>query len=153
MRAVLQRVRRGRVAVADQMVAEIGPGLVVLLGVGRGDTAADADWLAEKVATLRIFEDGEGKSNLSVQDVGGAALVVSQFTLYADTRKGRRPSFLDAALPEAAEPLVQRFGERLASLGIPVQSGVFGAHMVVEIENDGPVTIWLERTAERGSGP
>jgi D-tyrosyl-tRNA(Tyr) deacylase len=152
MRAVLQRVRRGRVAVADQMVAEIGPGLVVLLGVGRGDTAADADWLAEKVATLRIFEDGEGKSNLSVQDVGGAALVVSQFTLYADTRKGRRPSFLDAALPEAAEPLVQRFGERLASLGIPVQSGVFGAHMVVEIENDGPVTIWLERTAERGSG-
>jgi len=153
MRAVLQRVRRGRVAVADQMVAEIGPGLVVLLGVGRGDTAADADWLAEKVATLRIFEDGEGKSNLSVQDVGGAALVVSQFTLYADTRKGRRPSFLDAALPEAAEPLVQRFGERLASLGIPVQSGVFGAHMVVEIENDGPVTIWLERTAERGAEP
>ena len=149
MRAVLQRVRRGRVAVADQMVAEIGPGLVVLLGVGRGDTAADADWLAEKVATLRIFEDGEGKSNLSVQDVGGAVLVVSQFTLYADTRKGRRPSFLDAALPEAAAPLVQRFGERLASLGIRVQSGVFGAHMVVEIENDGPVTIWLERTAER----
>ena len=149
MRAVLQRVRRGRVAVADQMVAEIGPGLVVLLGVGRGDTAADADWLAEKVATLRVFEDGEGKSNLSVQDVGGAVLVVSQFTLYADTRKGRRPSFLDAALPEAAAPLVQRFGERLASLGIRVQSGVFGAHMVVEIENDGPVTIWLERTAER----
>ena len=153
MRAVLQRVRRGRVAVAGRRVAEIGAGLVVLLGVGRGDTAADADWLAEKVATLRIFEDGEGKSNLSVQDVGGAALVVSQFTLYADTRKGRRPSFLDAALPEAAEPLVQRFGERLASLGIPVQSGVFGAHMVVEIENDGPVTIWLERTAERASEP
>ncbi len=153
MRAVLQRVRKGRVTVADQVVAEIGPGLVILVGVGRGDTPADADWMAEKVATLRIFEDGEGKSNLSVQDVGGAALVVSQFTLYADTRKGRRPSFLDAALPEAAAPMVQRFGERLASLGLPVQTGVFGAHMTVEIENDGPVTIWLERAAERGSEP
>lgn len=148
MRAVLQRVRKGRVTVADQVVAEIGPGLVILLGVGRGDTPADADRMAEKVATLRIFEDGEGKSNLSVQDVGGAALVVSQFTLYADTRKGRRPSFLDAALPEAAAPLVQRFGEHLASLGVPVRTGVFGAHMRVEIENDGPVTIWLERASE-----
>lgn len=148
MRAVLQRVRKGRVTVADQVVAEIGAGLVILLGVGRGDTPADADRMAEKVATLRIFEDGEGKSNLSVQDVGGAALVVSQFTLYADTRKGRRPSFLDAALPEAAAPLVQRFGERLASLGVPVRTGVFGAHMRVEIENDGPVTIWLERASE-----
>lgn len=148
MRAVLQRVKRGRVTVAGQPVSEIGPGLVILLGVGKGDSAEAADWLAEKVATLRIFEDGEGKTNLSVQDVGGAVLVVSQFTLYADTRKGRRPSFLDAALPEAAEPLVKRFGERLAALGVPVQTGVFGAHMLVEIDNDGPVTIWLERGPE-----
>jgi D-tyrosyl-tRNA(Tyr) deacylase len=145
MRAVLQRVRRGRVAVGGRTLAEIGRGQVILVGVGRGDTQTEADWLAEKCAGLRIFEDAEGKTNLSIQDVGGAAIVVSQFTLYADSRKGRRPSFIDAALPEVAQPLVQRFAEQLAAHGVPTQSGEFGAHMLVEIENDGPVTILLER--------
>jgi D-tyrosyl-tRNA(Tyr) deacylase len=109
--------------------------------------------MAEKIATLRVFEDSERKTNLSVQDVGGSALIVSQFTLYADTRKGRRPSFLDAALPEAAFPLVDRFGDQLAAHGVPVQRGIFGAHMRVDIENDGPVTIWLERVPGRGQSP
>lgn len=145
MRAVLQRVRRGRVVVAGRTLAEIGRGQVILVGVGQGDTQAEADWLAEKCAGLRIFEDDEGKTNLSIQDVGGAAIVVSQFTLYADSRKGRRPSFIDAALPEVAQPLVQRFAEQLAAHGVPTQTGEFGAHMLVEIENDGPVTILLER--------
>ncbi len=145
MRVVLQRVRRGRVVVAGRTLAEIGRGQVILVGVGQGDTQAEADWLAEKCAGLRIFEDDEGKTNLSIQDVGGAAIVVSQFTLYADSRKGRRPSFIDAALPEVAQPLVQRFAEQLAAHGVPTQTGEFGAHMLVEIENDGPVTILLER--------
>jgi D-tyrosyl-tRNA(Tyr) deacylase len=145
MRAVLQRVRRGRVAVGGRTLAEIGRGQVILVGVGQGDTQAEADWLAEKCAGLRIFEDAEGKTNLSIQDVGGAAIVVSQFTLYADSRKGRRPSFIDAALPEVAQPLVRRFAEQLAAHGVPTQTGEFGAHMLVEIENDGPVTILLER--------
>lgn len=151
MRAVLQRVRRGRVSVDGAPVAEIGAGLVILLGVGRGDTAEQADWLAEKTAALRIFEDDQGKMNRSIVEGGGAALVVSQFTLYADTRKGRRPSFLDAADPSQAEPLVLRFADRLRAAGIPVQTGAFGAHMLVEIENDGPVTILLERSP--GSAP
>ncbi|MEX0787413.1 MAG: D-aminoacyl-tRNA deacylase [Anaerolineales bacterium] len=146
MRAVLQRVRRGSVTVEDRAVSVIGPGLVILLGVGVGDTPAQADWMAEKVATLRVFEDPDGKTNLSIQDVKGSALVVSQFTLYADTRKGRRPSFLGAALPAAAAPLVEHFAAGLARHGVPVERGAFGAHMVVEIENDGPLTIWLERT-------
>jgi D-tyrosyl-tRNA(Tyr) deacylase len=145
MRLVVQRVRRGRVAVGGRTLAEIGRGQVILVGVGQGDTQAEADWLAEKCAGLRIFEDDEGKTNLSIQDVGGAAIVVSQFTLYADSRKGRRPSFIDAALPEVAQPLVQRFAEQLAAHGVPTQTGEFGAHMLVEIENDGPVTILLER--------
>jgi D-tyrosyl-tRNA(Tyr) deacylase len=145
MRLVVQRVRRGRVAVGGRTLAEIGRGQVILVGVGQGDTQAEADWLAEKCAGLRIFEDDEGKTNLSIQDVGGAAIVVSQFTLYADSRKGRRPSFIDAALPEVAQPLVQRFAEQLAAHGVPTQTGEFGAHMFVEIENDGPVTILLER--------
>jgi D-tyrosyl-tRNA(Tyr) deacylase len=145
MRLVLQRVRRGRVSVDGRPVAAIERGLVILVGVGHGDSEEQAEALAEKVATLRIFEDAQGKTNLSLQDVGGQALVVSQFTLYADTRKGRRPSFIDAALPEAAEPLVRRFAEGLAARGVPTQTGVFGAHMLVEIENDGPVTIVLER--------
>jgi D-tyrosyl-tRNA(Tyr) deacylase len=145
MRVVLQRVRRGRVAVAGRTLAEIGLGQVILVGVGQRDTQAEADWLAEKCAGLRIFEDAEGKTNLSIQDVGGAAIVVSQFTLYADSRKGRRPSFIDAALPEVAQPLVRRFAEQLAAHGVPTQTGEFGAHMLVEIENDGPVTILLER--------
>jgi D-tyrosyl-tRNA(Tyr) deacylase len=145
MRLVLQRVRRGRVTVDGLEVAAIGGGLVILAGVGHGDTPEQAEALAEKVSTLRVFEDADGKTNRSLQDVGGQALVVSQFTLYADTRKGRRPSFIDAALPEVAEPLVRRFADVLAARGVPTQMGVFGAHMLVEIENDGPVTIVLER--------
>ena len=146
MRAVLQRVRRGRVSVEGATVAEIGPGLVILLGVGRGDTSAEAEALAEKSAVLRIFEDADGKMNRSLLDSGGAALVVSQFTLYADTAKGRRPSFLDAADPAEAEPLVRRYAEGLRRAGIATRLGVFGAHMLVEIQNDGPVTIILERS-------
>ena len=145
MRAVLQRVRRGRVSVGGDTVAAIERGLVILIGVGQTDTKQEAQWLAEKSAVLRVFEDEEGKTNLSVQDVGGEVLVVSQFTLYADTRKGRRPSFTNAALPETAQPLVDCFADQIEALGIPVQKGIFGAHMVVEIENDGPVTILLER--------
>ena len=149
MRAVLQRVRRGKVSVGGKTIAEIGPGLVILLGVKHGDGEAEARWMAEKVAVLRVFEDQDGKTNLSIKDVGGEAIVVSQFTLYADTRKGRRPSFIRAAAPEIAEPLVQRFADLLGSQGVPTQSGSFGAHMLVEIENDGPVTIMLEREAEQ----
>ena len=144
MRAVLQRVRRGKVSVDGREVAEIGPGLVILLGVGHGDSEATAREMTEKIAHLRIFEDAQGKMNLSILDTGGAAIVVSQFTLYADTRKGRRPSFVDAALPDAARPLVDRFAALLAGQGVPTQTGEFGAHMLVEIENDGPVTILLE---------
>ncbi len=144
MKIVLQRVRRGSVTVEGKRIAEIGQGLVLLVGVGPGDDAEKARALAEKVAYLRIFEDEAGKMNLSVRDVGGAAIVVSQFTLYADTRKGRRPAFTDAAPPEIARPLCDRFAELLAGHGVPVQTGEFGAHMLVEIENDGPVTIQLE---------
>jgi D-tyrosyl-tRNA(Tyr) deacylase len=145
MRVVLQRVRSGRVSVDDQVVAEIGRGLVILVGVGHDDGESEARWLAEKCAGLRIFEDQAGKTNLSIQDVGGEAIVVSQFTLLADTRKGRRPSFVRAAPPEVAEPLVQRFADLLGAQGIPTQTGQFGAHMLVEIDNDGPVTIMLEK--------
>jgi D-tyrosyl-tRNA(Tyr) deacylase len=132
------------VSVAGQTIAEIGRGLVILLGVGHGDGEAQAAFLAEKIANLRVFEDAQGKTNLSVLDVQGEAIVVSQFTLYADTRKGRRPSFTDAAQPEVAAPLVERVTELLRGHGVPAQSGRFGADMLVEIHNDGPVTIWLE---------
>ncbi len=145
MRAVVQRVSRASVSVDGNIVAAIGPGVVVLVGVTHGDTAEHADWLAQKVAGLRIFEDPAGQMNVGLQEVGGAALVVSQFTLYGDARRGRRPSFTAAAPPEVAEPLVERFAATLAAAGVPVQSGVFGAHMLVEIHNDGPVTILLER--------
>ena len=145
MRAVLQRVRRGRVSVDGDTIAAIDHGLVILIGVGQADTISEAEWLAEKCAILRVFEDEQGKTNLSVQDVGGEVLVVSQFTLYADSRKGRRPSFINAAPPEIAQPLVDHFTDHLRGLGVSVQRGVFGAHMLVEIENDGPVTIILER--------
>jgi D-aminoacyl-tRNA deacylase len=145
MRVVLQRVRRGRVLVEGETLAEIDRGLVVLVGVGRGDTAEAADWLAAKCAGLRVFEDPDGKTNLSVLDVGGAAIVVSQFTLYADTHKGRRPSFVHAADPDLAEPLVDRFAKALEAAGVPTSQGRFGAHMLVEIENDGPVTIVMDR--------
>ncbi len=145
MRVVLQRVNRGSVTVDGQTIAEIGLGLVILLGVGPEDGEEQVNYLVNKIANLRIFEDDQGKINRSVLDVGGAAIVVSQFTLYADTRKGRRPSFTDAAPPEIASPLVDRFAEKLAAHGVPTQTGEFGAHMQVEIHNDGPVTIWMER--------
>ncbi len=144
MRIVLQRVKSGRVLVAGHAVAEIGTGLVILLGIGQGDGEDQARLLTEKIAHLRIFEDDQGKMNRSLLEVGGQAIVVSQFTLYADTRKGRRPSFTDAALPDVARPLVERFTQLLRELGVTTQTGEFGAHMQVEIINDGPVTIWME---------
>ena len=144
MRAVIQRVRSGRVIVNDRPIAEIGRGLVILVGVGPGDGEAQARFIAEKIAYLRIFEDEQGKMNLSLLDVGGEAILVSQFTLYADARKGRRPSFTDAAPPEIARPLVDRLAAFLRELGVPTQTGEFGARMLVEIANDGPVTILLE---------
>jgi len=145
MRALLQRVSKASVTVEEQIISTIGKGLLILLGIGHGDGEEQAKFLAEKTANLRVFEDEHGKTNLSILDVKGEAIVVSQFTLYADTRKGRRPSFIDAALPEVAEPLVNRFAELLRGHGVPTQTGKFGAHMEVEIHNEGPVTIWLER--------
>lgn len=144
MRAILQRVTGGSVTVAGEKVAQINFGYVILLGVGPEDTPEIARELAEKAAYLRVFEDDAGKMNRSVMDVGGEAIVVSQFTLYADTSRGRRPSFINAAKPELAEPLVEVFIARLREFGISTQQGVFGAHMVVDIRNDGPVTILLE---------
>jgi D-tyrosyl-tRNA(Tyr) deacylase len=145
MRVLLQRVSQASVQVRDETIASIERGYLILLGIGRGDTEEQARFLADKVANLRIFEDDHGKMNLSLTDVHGEAIVVSQFTLYADTAKGRRPSFIYAALPEVAEPLVDRFAVLLRERGIPTQTGAFGAHMMVQIHNDGPVTIWLER--------
>ncbi len=145
MRIVLQRVSFGRVSVEGRVIAQIGAGLVLLVGIAPEDGEEQARYLAEKIANLRIFEDEQGKMNRSLLDTGGEALVISQFTLYADTRKGRRPSFTDAALPQVASPLVERFAELLSELGISTQTGEFAAHMLVEIHNDGPVTIWLER--------
>jgi len=145
VRVLLQRVSHGRVSVEGRTLAKIGPGVVLLVGVGPQDGEEQARYLTEKIANLRIFEDEAGKMNRSLLESGGEALVVSQFTLYADTRKGRRPSFTEAALPEVASPLVERFAAILRDQGIPTQTGEFGAHMLVEIANDGPVTIWLER--------
>jgi D-tyrosyl-tRNA(Tyr) deacylase len=143
LKAVVQRVSQARVVVAGESVAEIGQGLAVLLGVARGDSAADAERLAGKVARLRIFEDEDGKFDHSLLDVGGQALVVSQFTLIADTRKGNRPSFTDAAPPDEAEPLYETFCAALAAVDVRVERGVFGARMEVELVNDGPVTLVL----------
>ena len=145
MKIVLQRVTFGRVSIEGRTLAQIGAGLVLLVGIGPGDGEEAARYLVEKVANLRIFEDEQGKINRSLLEVGGEAIVVSQFTLYADTRKGRRPSFTDAALPESARPLVERFAELLKLQGVATQTGEFGAHMLVEIVNDGPVTILMER--------
>lgn len=144
MRAVLQRCSRAVVRVDDANVGEIGRGLLILLGVTHADCADTAQALAKKIATLRIFDDAAGKMNLAIGDVGGAALVVSQFTLYADTRKGRRPAFVDAAPAGQAEALYQVFIEALRTEGVPVDTGQFQAHMAVELVNDGPVTLVLE---------
>jgi len=144
MRAVVQRVTEASVTVEGQVVGEIGPGLAILVGVTHGDTEAEARYLARKIANLRIFTDAEGKLNLSALDVGGSALVVSQFTLYADCRKGRRPSFSSAARPEVADPPIKRFIEFLRAEGLAVESGQFQAEMLVRIFNDGPVTIILD---------
>lgn len=144
MRVLIQRVSEAAVRVDDRVVGEIGPGLLLLVGVTDGDTEAEATFLANKVANLRIFEDEEGKMNRSALELGLSALVVSQFTLYADTRKGRRPSFIRAAAPEVASPLVDRLAQQLRELGLTVATGEFGAHMHVSLVNDGPVTIWLD---------
>jgi len=145
MRALIQRVRHGSVIVDDNTVGEIEDGLVIFLGIGSQDGDEQIEYLANKIANLRIFEDAEGKMNRSLLEIGGSALIISQFTLYANTRKGRRPSFTNAAPPALAEVLVNRFVEKIGALGIPTQTGQFGADMLVKIENDGPVTIWLER--------
>ncbi len=144
MKAVLQRVSRGKVIVDGQTVASIGNGLVILLGVTHEDDDHKAQALARKTAQLRIFTDHAGKMNRSVLDIGGEVIVVSQFTLYADSRKGLRPSFTDAALPEVAAPLIDAFVVTMQEMGLHVQQGVFGAHMEVDLVNDGPVTIILE---------
>ena len=145
MRLVIQRVSEASVTVADEAVAAIGPGYLILVGVTHDDDEAKAAWLAKKVAGLRLFEDENGLTNLALADVDGEVLAVSQFTLYANARKGRRPSFVDAARPEVAEPLFQHFVTILRQQGVSVQTGVFGAHMQVALINDGPVTLILER--------
>lgn len=144
MRACIQRVTKASVTVDGQVTGEIHQGLVVLLGVGAKDGPAQVDWLAEKLVNLRVFNDADGKMNRSLLDVGGAMLVVSQFTLFGDARKGRRPSFTDAAPPELAERLYGEFVVRVRALGCEVQTGVFRAHMDVALVNDGPVTLWLD---------
>ena len=151
MRAVVSRVARARVVADGELTGEIGPGLLVLVGVTHGDTEADAAWLAAKVAGLRVFDDDRGVMNRSVAETGGGALVVSQFTLYGDARKGRRPSYVTAAPPEVAAPLVEAVAKALAGAGVPVASGRFGAHMLVESAGDGPVTILLDTAATRRS--
>jgi D-aminoacyl-tRNA deacylase len=144
MRAVVQRVSQARVVIDQQVVGQIGRGLIVLLGVAKTDSPEQARWLAEKIVTLRIFNDPEGKMNLDVAEVAGQVLVVSQFTLYGDCRKGRRPSFIDAAPPEIAIPLYEEFINGIKALGIPTATGQFGAMMQVELVNDGPVTLIVE---------
>lgn len=145
MRAVVQRVSEARVRIDGAVVGEISQGLLILLGITHTDTVNQASWLAEKIATLRIFNDADGKINRGLAEVGGSMLIVSQFTLYGDCQKGRRPSFVDAADPEKAVPLYQAFIDGAKSLGIPVATGRFGAMMQVELVNDGPVTLIIER--------
>ncbi len=144
MRAILQRVTSGKVTIEGEISGQIAAGYVVLLGVGADDTETEVELLANKIANLRVFADGEGKFNLSALDVKAEMLVVSQFTLFADCRKGRRPSFTDAARPELAVPLYEKFVERLRTMGFKVETGIFQADMLVEIHNSGPVTIWLD---------
>ena len=144
MRAVIQRVKSASVTVEGKVVSEIHKGLLIFLGVAQEDTPADVDYMASKIANLRIFEDDEGRMNLSILDIGGEALVVSQFTLYGDCRKGRRPSFIHAARPEKADPLYQAFMDEISQLGVPVKAGIFQAMMDVELINDGPVTMMLD---------
>ncbi len=148
MKAVIQRVRSASVESGGEEVSRIGPGLLVLFGVGRGDTEREADYLAEKISGLRIFSDREGKMNLSLGETGGEVLAVSQFTLYGDCRRGRRPGFSSAAPPEEGERLYGYFCRRLEALGFPPGKGVFGAEMLVRMENDGPVTIILEKSGD-----
>lgn len=145
MRVLLQRVSHGKVSVEKREIAQIDQGVVLLLGIAQSDSHEQCTYLAKKIANLRVFEDQQGKMNRSLKDIGGAALLVSQFTLYADTRKGRRPSFVQAAPPDVARPLVEFFAKALEQQGIATQQGQFGAHMQLEIHNEGPVTIWLER--------
>jgi D-tyrosyl-tRNA(Tyr) deacylase len=147
MRVVLQRVSRASVSIDGRTAGAIGRGFCLLIGLTHSDTAATVDWMAEKVAGLRLFSDAEGKMNLGLEEVGGGVLVISQFTLYGDAAKGRRPSFIDAARPETAIPLYERFVETLRQRGLDVATGEFGADMQVEIHNDGPVTLILERNA------
>jgi D-aminoacyl-tRNA deacylase len=144
MRACIQRVTEARVTVADEIVGQIGRGLVVLLGVGQGDGPEQADWLAEKIVGLRIFEDDQGKMNRSLDEVGGSMLVVSQFTLYGDARKGRRPSFIEAAHPERANELYTQFVAAVRGRNIEVATGRFREHMLVSLTNDGPVTLIID---------
>jgi D-tyrosyl-tRNA(Tyr) deacylase len=146
MKVVLQRVSRASVTIDGRVAGEIGRGFCLLVGFTHGDTAAQVDWMAEKVAGLRLFSDAEGKMNLGLEDVGGAVLIVSQFTLYADASKGRRPSFIEAARPEVAVPLYEGFLAASRARGLTVAAGEFGADMLVEIHNDGPVTLILDRT-------
>jgi len=147
MRAILQRVRYGHVSVTNEIVGQINQGYVILLGIAQGDGLPELKKITEKTVHLRVFEDDDGKMNRSILDVGGEILLISQFTLYANAKKGRRPSFTQAASPEIAEPLVTQFAERLQQLGVDkVETGVFGANMLVHIENDGPVTIILDST-------
>ena len=147
MRVIVQRVSNASVTVDGDVVGDIGPGLLCLVGIGEGDTEEEARWLAHKTANLRIFADEDDRMNLSVKDIGGSILVVSQFTLYANTRKGFRPSFVGAASPDVAEPLVDLYTEAIQDENVPVETGIFGAYMEVSLENDGPVTIILEKNA------
>lgn len=147
MRVLIQRVTQASVEVKNAIVGQIGKGLLVFVGVGQGDNAAVAEWMVKKVAGLRIFEDTNGQTNLSVEEVGAQLLVVSQFTLYADAHKGRRPSFIAAALPQFAEPLLEGMLSQWRALGLTVATGCFGASMQVHLTNDGPFTLWLEREA------
>jgi len=153
MRVLVQRVARARVSVAGRVTGEIGRGLTAFAGVTHADREDDADWLARKVAGLRVFADGDQPMHLDVRAAGGAVLVVPQFTLYADTRRGRRPDFVAAAAPAHAEPLVERFCRTLVAEGVRVERGVFRAHMEVELVNDGPITLWVESPPAAGGSP